>query len=87
MKFFCTFKAILKRKKNNPCKGGYDKIFEAQLAYFSQAIHKKGCTKRYDKVLERLGRLKKKYQQIARFYQIEVEVNNGLGLPTLNGII
>jgi hypothetical protein len=48
------------------------------LSYLSSAIHKKGGTKRYDKVLQRIGRLKEKYTQIARFYQIQVEEKDGL---------
>ena len=52
--------------------------FEEQLSHLSKSIHKKGCTKRYDKVLERVGRLKEKYKQIARYYQIHVEEKDTL---------
>ena len=52
--------------------------YEEQLSRLSKSIHKKGCTKRYDKVLERLGRLKEKYKQIARFYHVHVEEKDGL---------
>ena len=47
------------------------------MQYIAKAIHNKGCTKRYDKVLQRIGRLKEKYQQIARCYQIQVEEKDG----------
>lgn len=51
--------------------------FEAQLTRPTRSIHQKGCTKRCDKVLERIGRLKEKYKPIARFYRIEVEERCG----------
>ena len=54
--------------------------FEDQLTYVAKSIRKKGCTKRYDKLLERIGRLKERYKQIARFYHIEVEQRNGLAI-------
>jgi transposase len=75
---FLYCQSHLKKEKEQSMQGRLRQNFEAQLVCFSQAIHKKGGTKRYDKVLERLGRLKEKYKPIARFYQIEVEVNNGL---------
>ena len=37
------------------------------------------CTKRYDKVLERLGRLKERYRQVAGQYDIAVERGSGQG--------
>ena len=36
------------------------------------------CTKKYQKVCERIGRLKEKYNRIAPFYIIEVEDKDGL---------
>ncbi len=46
-----------------------------------RALHaglaRKGCTKRYDKVLERLGRLKERYRQVAGQYDIAVERGSG----------
>ena len=40
---------------------------------------RKGCTKRYDKVLEQLGRLKERYRQVAGQYDIAVERGSGKG--------
>ena len=47
--------------------------FEEQLTLISKSLRKKGGTKRWDKVLARIARLKEKYKQIARFYEIHVE--------------
>lgn len=38
-----------------------------------EGLSKKGTTKRYDKILERMGRLKKKYHRVAQHYTIRVE--------------
>ena len=42
-----------------------------------QALHagltQKGCTKRYNKVVERLGRLKERYKRVAEQYELRVE--------------
>ena len=46
--------------------------FEAALEQLNTGLHKKGCTKKYEKVIERLGRLKEKHQRVAYRYQIDV---------------
>jgi transposase len=71
-------KSNLKQQKEHSMQGRLRQNFEEQLIRLSKSIHKKGCTKRYDKVLERVGRLKEKYKQIARFYQIHVEEKDAL---------
>ncbi len=71
-------KSSLKQQKEQSMQGRFEQNFEEQLTYLAKSIHKKGCTKRYDKVLERLGRLKEKYKQIARFYLVQVEEKDGL---------
>jgi len=70
----------LKGKKEESMQTRLRQQFEEQLIYVAKSIRKKGCTKRYDKVLERIGRLKERYKQIARFYHIEVEQRNGLAI-------
>lgn len=71
-------KSNLKQQKEHSMQSRLEQNFEEQLTRLSKSIRKKGCTKRYDKVLERVGRLKEKYKQIARFYQIHVEEKNKL---------
>jgi transposase len=75
---FLYCKSNLKKQKEQSMQSRLEQNFKAQLSYLSKAIHKKDCTKRYDKVLERIGRLKQKYSRIARFYQIHVEEKDGL---------
>ena len=75
---FLYCKSHLKQQKERSMQNRFRQHFEEQLSRLSKSIHKKGCTKRYDKVLERLGRLKEKYKQIARFYRIHVEEKDGL---------
>ena len=47
--------------------------FEKELAQLHAGLTRKGCTKRYDKVVERLGRLRERYKLVAGHYDIEVE--------------
>ena len=75
---FLYCKSKLKRQKEKSMQNRLKENFEAQLIHLSKSIHKKGCTKRYDKVLEKIGRLKQKYPQIARFYHIHVEERDAL---------
>jgi len=47
--------------------------FEAKLTALQVGLSKKGCIKRYERVLERIGRLKEKYARVACEYDIQVE--------------
>lgn len=49
--------------------------FEQQLQSLADGLHKKGGTKRYDKVQQRIGRLREKYPRAAQHYTITVERN------------
>ncbi len=53
--------------------------FEAEVRALHAGLARKGCTKRYDKVLEQLGRLKERYRQVAGQYDIAVERGSGKG--------
>jgi transposase len=70
----------LKQQKEHSMQSRIEQEFEEQLTLIAKSINKKGCTKRWDKVIERIGRKKEKYKQIARFYQIEVEERNKLAV-------
>jgi len=72
---FCKSKQ--KAKKEKSIQSRYRQYFEEHLSNISQSIHKKGCRKKYEKVIERIGRLKEKYSRISRFYEIEVEEKDG----------
>jgi transposase len=47
--------------------------FEAELQKLADGLHKPRTVKRYEKVFERIGRLKQKYPRAARYYEISVE--------------
>ncbi|HPL40674.1 MAG TPA: hypothetical protein PLA81_03670 [Syntrophorhabdaceae bacterium] len=46
-----------------------------------QALAKKHGTKNYDKVIEKIGRLKERYRRIANRYEITVAKDNNLVSP------
>ena len=46
--------------------------YEDELNKLSQGLHKKRGTKKYEKVLERLGRLKEKFSRVSLLYDIKV---------------
>jgi len=47
--------------------------FEAALQKLADGLHKPRTVKRYEKVLEAIGRLKQKYPRAAQYYEISVE--------------
>ena len=75
---FVYCKSQGKQKKEKAMQGRFEQHFEEQLKRIADSIHKKGCTKNYQKVCERIGRLREKYSRIARFYHIVVEEKEGL---------
>ena len=48
------------------------KLFEENLEYLKEGLFIKRRTKDYDKILERIGRLKEKYRSIAHHYAVTV---------------
>ena len=48
-----------------------------------QGLHKKRCVKKYDKVLERIGRIKQRFSKAAQQYEIEVKNHTTLTEPQL----
>lgn len=53
----------------------FKESFETELERISRALTRKGGTKKYEKVIERIGRAKEKYPSIARHYEITYERN------------
>ena len=47
--------------------------FEEQLQKLEKGLTKKGCLKNYEKVLEKIGRLKQQYSRVSKWYTISVE--------------
>jgi len=56
--------------------------FEAELRKLAEGLHKKGTIKRYEKVLERIGRLRQKHARAAQYYLIDVQHDPESGLAT-----
>ncbi len=62
----------LREKKEQAIQDRFAERFEAALQSLTDGLQKKGTTKRYDKVHERIGRLKEKFARAAQHYEIEV---------------
>lgn len=45
--------------------------FESELSKLNAGLSKKGCTKKRDKVIERMGRLKQRFSRVAQHYHID----------------
>lgn len=52
---------------------------EDELSNLSDGLNKKGCLKKYDKVVERIGRLRQKYSKASKNYQISVKKDEQTG--------
>lgn len=50
--------------------------YEEELKKLSSGLSKKGCTKKYEKVMEKLGRLKEKYKRVSRHYDVTVSADD-----------
>lgn len=53
--------------------------FEEAVSGLAAGLCKKGCTKKYDKVIERIGRIKEKYSRVAANYAITVKEDKKTG--------
>jgi transposase len=62
-----------KELKEEGIKTRFEKRFEEGLKKIQIALTKKRGTKRYEKVLEKIGRLKERYKRVARRYEITIE--------------
>ena len=71
-------KSFLKTKKEQAMKTQFQQRFEQALNHIAASLTKKGGTKKYEKVLERIGRQKEKYALIAHYYQVEVKHQDGI---------
>lgn len=62
-----------KEGKERAISDRFSSKFEQELKKLQEGLTKKGCTKKYDKVIEKIGRLKQKYSKAAKNYNIEIE--------------
>ena len=71
-----------REKKEQGIAERFAKRFEAALAKLAEGLHKKGTVKRYDKVHERLGRLRERYARAAQYYEVTVAHDEASGKAT-----
>lgn len=74
-------KSKTKALKENSMNGLLSQRFEEGIQSIGEGVSKKGGTKKFDKVYERIGRLKQKYPSVHKYYDIIVK-DNGNGIVT-----
>ena len=67
-----------REKKENGIQESFARRFEEALEKLSTGLHKKRTIKNYDRILERIGRLKQKYARAAQYYEVRVVEDKGL---------
>lgn len=77
VELYCHSQA--REEKERAIQNQFAKRFEAALQTLADGLSKKGATKQYDKVLERIGRLKEKYALAAQYYDITVTKDDASG--------
>ena len=65
--------SVDKEKKEESIKTKFQGRFEAELSKAHNAIHLPSGTKKYEKVIERIGRLKEKFKLISHRYNITID--------------
>ena len=70
MELYCH--SVDKEKKEESIKSQFQERFEAELVKTDKALNLKNGTKRYDKVIDRIGRLKEKFKRISHLYTITI---------------
>jgi transposase len=65
--------SIDKEKKEESIKTKFQQRFETELLKARTALHLRGGTKRYDKVVERIGRLKERFKLVSHTYKVTIE--------------
>jgi len=74
---------LKKKKKEQSMRSNFQERFEADLQYTRESLFKKGGTKKYEKVLERIGRLKQKHARVAYFYDVTVKQKQGVATDVI----
>jgi transposase len=68
--------------KERGIKNRFESRFEEELGKVDQALARKHGIKRYDKVLEKIGRLKERFKRVAHRYEITVTQDETTNLTT-----
>lgn len=72
-----------REKKERAINNRFAIRFEEALEKLDKGLRKKGCVKKYNKVVEKIGRLKQRYPKAAAQYEIAVEQDEQSGNATL----
>jgi transposase len=68
LELYCHSKA--KEAKTKQMRNKFSTRFEDELQKLREGLTKKGSTKIHEKILQRIGRLKEKYNKVGKFYEI-----------------
>jgi transposase len=71
-----------REQKERAIQDRFETSFEEAMKKLNEGLHKKGCTKKYDKILEKVGRIKEKYSKAAQHYETEVKKDKETGNAT-----
>jgi transposase len=77
VELYCHSQA--REEKERAIQNQFAERFETALQSLADGLPRKGVTKQYDKVLERIGRLKEKYALAAQYYDITVTKDDASG--------
>ena len=77
MELYCH--SVDKEKKEESIKNKFQERFEAELLKADKALNVINGTKRYDKVVEKIGRLKEKFKRISHLYNITIIKDDATG--------
>ncbi len=80
---FLYVKSEMKQKKEESMDDQFATRYEDMLKDIEASLHKKGGVKKIEKVWERIGRLKQKYPAMNRYYDIDVQHDQGLATKIL----
>jgi len=69
--------SVDKEKKEEGIKNRFEERLESELINARNALNRKYGTKNYEKVIERIGRLKERYRSVAQGYKITVVKSRG----------
>ena len=75
---FLYVRSTQKAKKEHSMELRVHAKYEEELDKAAQALHKKGGTKKLEKVWERIGRIKQRYTKANKHYSIKVESEKGI---------
>ncbi|MBW1959754.1 MAG: IS1634 family transposase [Deltaproteobacteria bacterium] len=80
MELYCH--SVDKEIKEESIKNKFQERFEAELLKADKALNLKNGTKRYEKVIEKIGRLKEKFKRISHLYKITINKDDDSGKAT-----